>query len=120
MQEILQDINAVVGVTGSFVCDGDGQILTKLLPEIFDDDLLTPVGQSLAQTVAGLELTRRRKVSDLDLLYRDGRLMVKNLRVGYLCILCVPNVNVPLLNLAATRANKMLVAQIKADRAAPQ
>ena len=120
MQEVLQDINTVVGVTGSFVCDVDGQVLTKQLPEIFDDNLLTPVGQALAQTIAGLELTRRRKVSDLDLLYRDGRLMVKNLRVGYLCILCVPNVNVPLLNLAATRANKMLVAQIKADRAAPQ
>ena len=120
MQDVLHNINAVVGVTGSFVCDVDGQVLTKLLPEIFDDDLLTPVGQSLAQTVAGLELTRHRKVSDMDLLYRDGRLMVKNLRVGYLCILCVPNVNVPLLNLTATRANRMLTAQIKADRTAPQ
>lgn len=117
MEEILRDINAVVGVTGCFVCNVEGQVMIRLLPAVFDEGLLTPVGQALAQTVAGLELTRRRKVNDLDLVYRDGRMMVKNLRQGYLCILCVPNVNVPLLNLTADTAVKKLAAQIKAEQA---
>ena len=113
MKEILKDINAVVGVTGSFVCDAEGQVVARLLPDIFDKALLSPVGRTVAQTIAGLELTRRRKVSDLDLLYREGRLVVKNIRKGYLCILCVPAVNVPLLNLTANAAARKLTRQIK-------
>ena len=118
MEEILKDINSVVGVTGSFVCDDVGQVLTRLLPDVFDKSLLSPVGRTMAQTIAGLELARRRKVSELDLIYREGRLVVKNLRVGCLCILCVPTINVPLLNLTANIATRKLTAQIKADRAA--
>ena len=118
MENILKDVNAVVGVTGSFVCDDEGQVLARLLPDIFDKALLSPVGRTMAQTIAGLELARRRKVSGLDLVYREGRLVVKNLRLGYLHVLCVRNINVPLLNLTANVAAKKLTAQIKAGRVA--
>ena len=113
MKEILKDINAVVGVTGSFVCDDEGRVVARLLPDIFDKALLSPVGRTLAQTIAGLELTRRRKVSDLDLVYREGRLVIRNLRGGSLCILCVPTINVPLLTLTANAAARKLTRQIK-------
>ena len=119
MENILKDINAVVGVTGSFVCDDEGKVLARLLPAIFDDMMLSPVGRTMAQTMAGLKLARRRKVSDLDIVYREGRLVVKNLRVGYLCILCVPAINIPLLNLTANVAARKLAGQIKSDQAAP-
>ena len=78
MENILKDINSVVGVTGSFVCDDEGQVLAKLLPAVFDDMMLSPVGRTMAQTMAGLRLARRRKVSDLDIVYHEGRLVVKN------------------------------------------
>lgn len=119
MESILQDVNAVVGVSGSFVCDNEGAVLASALPSVFDEMMLSSVGRTVAQTVAGLELTRRRKVDDLDLVYSEGRLVVKNLRVGYLCILCVPAINVPLLNLTANVVAKKLAEQIKADRAGP-
>ncbi|MDY7041144.1 MAG: hypothetical protein SVX38_09805 [Chloroflexota bacterium] len=116
MESSLQDVNAVVGVSGSFVCDGEGQVLASALPGIFDGVMLSNVGCTVAQTIAGLELARRRKVGDLDLLYGEGRLVVKNLRVGYLCILCVPQINVPLLNLTANVAARKLAAQIKSGQ----
>ena len=119
MEIILKDINAVVGVAGSFVCDDEGQVLARSLPDVFDATSLSPVGRTIAQTIAGLGLARRRKVSDLDLVYREGRLVVKNLRGGHLCILCVPTINIPLLNLTANVAARKLARQIKADRAAP-
>ena len=119
MENALQNVNAVVGVSGSFVCDGEGQVLASALPDVFDETMLSNVGRTVAQTIAGLELARRRKVGDLDLVYREGRLVVKNLRVGYLCILCVPTINVPLLNLTANVAARKLAAQIKSGRAAP-
>lgn len=108
METILKDINAVVGVKGSFVCDGEGQILSRLMPDAFDRDLLSPVGRTIAQTIAGLKIARRRKVGDIDLLYDQGRLVVKSLEEGCLCILCVCHINVPLLNLTANAAAKEL------------
>jgi len=113
MENALQNVNAVVGVSGSFVCDGEGQVLASALPDVFDETMLSNVGRTVAQTIAGLELARRRKVGDLDLVYREGRLVVKNLRVGYLCILCVPTINVPLLNLTANVAVRKLKEILK-------
>jgi len=113
MDRILQDINRVVGVTGSFVCDGEGMVLARALPSVFDGATLSTVARIAAQTIAGLETARRRKVTDLDLVYGDGRLVVKNLGNGCLCILCVRNINVPLLNLTANLAARKLSERIK-------
>lgn len=119
MEDILRDINAVVGVTGSFVCDTEGQVLAQALPDAFDAGVLSPVGRTLAQTIAGLETTNRRKVGDIDLLYGGGRLIVKNLGVGCLCVLCVRRINVPLLNLTANVAAKKLSEKLKEARPKP-
>jgi predicted regulator of Ras-like GTPase activity (Roadblock/LC7/MglB family) len=119
MENILKDVNAVVGVTGSFVCDGEGQVLAKLLPNIFDETLLLPVGRTMSQTIAGLRIARRRKVGDIDLLYDQGRLIVKSAGEGCLCVICVRRINVPLLNLTANVAARKLARQLKADQAAP-
>ncbi len=113
MEAILGDINAVVGVTGSFVCDKEGAVVAGALPSVFDETVLLPAARTLSQTVDGLQTTRRRKVSELDLVYHEGRVVVKNLREGYLCILCVRNINVPLLNLTANVAARKLSQMLK-------
>ena len=113
MENILEDINSVAGVTGSFVCNDEGLILAQSMPENFETAWLSPVGRTMAQTITGLERTHRRRVSDLDLLYHEGRLVVKHLRPGYLYILCVPTTNVPLLNLTANVAAKKLATMVK-------
>ena len=118
MEDTLEDINAVVGVTGCFVCNGEGQVLASALPDLFDETILSTIGRIMAQTIAGLATARRRKVGDIDLLYREGRVVVKNLKEGCLCILCVRNINVPLLNLTANVANKKLAEKIQALGAA--
>jgi predicted regulator of Ras-like GTPase activity (Roadblock/LC7/MglB family) len=112
MEDILKDINAVVGVTGSFVCNGEGQVSASALPNLFDETILSTVGRTMAQTMAGLATARRRKIGDIDLIYDQGRLIAKNLGEGCLCILCVRHINVPLLNLTANVAAKKLKAQI--------
>ncbi len=113
MERLLQDINAVVGVTGSFVCDKDGTLVARALPSVFDETMLLPAARTILQTVAGLETTRRRKVNELDLVYAEGRIVVKNLRVGLVYIICVHNVNVPLLNLTANVAARKLSQMLK-------
>jgi predicted regulator of Ras-like GTPase activity (Roadblock/LC7/MglB family) len=116
MENILKDINAVVGVTGCFVCNGEGQVMASALPDLFDETILSIVGRTMAQTMAGLAAARRRKIGDIDLLYNQGRFIAKNLREGCLCILCVRNINVPLLNLTADVAAKKLKTKITKEK----
>jgi predicted regulator of Ras-like GTPase activity (Roadblock/LC7/MglB family) len=117
MEDILKDINAVVGVTGSFVCNGEGQVSASALPDLFDETILSTVGRTMAQTLAGLATARRRKIGDIDLIYDQGRLITKNIGEGCLCIVCVRHINVPLLNLTANVAVKKLVQLIKTEKA---
>jgi predicted regulator of Ras-like GTPase activity (Roadblock/LC7/MglB family) len=119
MKSILKDINAVVGVTGSFVCDGEGQIVAKLIPGVFDENLLSPVGRTMAQTIAGLKIAQRCRIGDIDLVYDEGRLIVKSVDEGCLCILCVRRVNTPLLNLTVNVAAKKLAEKLKEPKPVP-
>jgi predicted regulator of Ras-like GTPase activity (Roadblock/LC7/MglB family) len=112
LESILKDINAVLGVTGCFVCNGEGQVLASGLPELFDETILSIVGRTMAQTMAGLATARRRKIGDIDLVYAQSRFITKNLGEGCLCILCVRKINVPLLNLTANVAAKKLRGKI--------
>jgi hypothetical protein len=112
MEDLLKDINAVVGVTGSFVCNSEGRVLAFALPDLFDGATLSTVGRTVAQTMAGLAAVRRRKVGDMDLVCGQGRFIAKNLGEGCLCILCVRNINVPLLNLTANVAAKRLTTMV--------
>ncbi|MCJ7513417.1 MAG: roadblock/LC7 domain-containing protein, partial [Anaerolineales bacterium] len=119
MDEILRDIQDVAGVTGCFVADSTGQVVTSTLPGVFDSASLTQVAKTLAKTIEGLRMARRKKVSELDLVFESGRLVAKVLSPGYLFILCVPSINVPLLNLTANVAAKKLASQLSAQAAKP-
>ena len=113
MEQLLADINAVAGVKGSFVCDGNGAIVAQDLPLPLDEERLLPTARTILQTIEGLETTRRRKVSDLDIVFHDARMIVKNLRTGCLYVLCARNINVPLLNLTANMTARKLAARLK-------
>jgi predicted regulator of Ras-like GTPase activity (Roadblock/LC7/MglB family) len=114
VESILEDIKAVVGVTGCFVCDSEGEVLASVLPGVFEGEAILSAGRTAIQTVLGLQTTRRQRVNDLDLLYREGRIIVKSLGEGCLCILCVRNINVPLLNLTANLAARKLTKRLEA------
>jgi predicted regulator of Ras-like GTPase activity (Roadblock/LC7/MglB family) len=113
MESILKEINAVVGVTGSFVCNSEGQVMASAPPDLFDETILSIVGRTMAQTIVGLATARRRKISDIDLAYDQSRLITKNLGEGCLCLFCVRHINVSLLNLTVNVAAKRLTTMVK-------
>jgi len=110
---ILKDINAVVGVTGCFVCDSEGLVLASALPELFDENILSTVGRIMNQTFDGLTVSRRRTTGDIDLIFENGRFIAKNLGEASLFILCTRDINVPLLNLTAIVTARKLSSLMK-------
>jgi predicted regulator of Ras-like GTPase activity (Roadblock/LC7/MglB family) len=113
VEQALADINAVAGVKGSFVCDSYGALVAQALPSSFEESSFLPAARTLLQTIEGLETTRRRKVQQLDIVFRDARMVVKNLRVGCLYVVCARNINVPLLDLTANLAAKKLSEMLR-------
>lgn len=113
MEQLLGDINAVAGVKGSFVSDADGQLVARALPQEYQEPGLQLAARTLLQTIEGLETTKRRKVHELDILFRDSRILVKHLRPGCLYVICSRNINVPLLDLTANVAARKLSELLK-------
>lgn len=113
MESLLSDINAVIGVTGSFIGDTKGRILARALPSVYDNGTLELVARTMSQTFAGLETARRRKIGDIDMVFKDGRLIVKPFGEGCLGIVCVARINVALLNLTANLTLRKIHEQLK-------
>jgi len=112
VEEILKSINTMVGVSGSFICDSKGRILSVAMPDTIDESMLYNVSKTVSQTLGGLASTHRRKIGELDLVYGQGRLITRNIGESFLCILCVRNINVPLLNLSVNMAVKKLAEMV--------
>ena len=116
MEAILNDIDNVAGVTGCFVCDNQGQVLSSTLGDRYDNATLSMIGGIVAQTLTGVAVvTRRRKIGDFQLIYSQGCLSVRSLGEGCLFILCKRNINRTLLDITANVVIKKLSAAMQAQ-----
>lgn len=113
MEEILKELNKVVGVRGSFVCSSDGEILARAVPDEWRNPQLAEAAHVASQTFQALQSAGQRS-KEFDLIFAEGRLLLRNLRGGLLVIHCARNVNLPLLNLSTSSAIKKLGTEMKA------
>ncbi|MEW6566733.1 MAG: roadblock/LC7 domain-containing protein [Chloroflexota bacterium] len=113
MEGLLQEIDGVFGIRGSFLCNPDGEVLASTLSGQADPSMITAVARLFNRTFEGLRLARRRKVQEMDLVFEKGRLVVKNLPEGCLVIECEPNINVPLLNMTANVVVRKISQRLK-------
>lgn len=105
MRTVLKDINRIPGVTGSFVLDRAGEMVTAELPSVFSPDMVGMAGRMVVQTALGIE-TWRRTVTEMNFLFEAGRVIVRGFEGGFICVLAVENVSVPLLNITLNAAVK--------------
>jgi predicted regulator of Ras-like GTPase activity (Roadblock/LC7/MglB family) len=113
MQTILERINSVPGVTASLVCDAEGQVVASLSSVPIDEEALAVAGRAATQTAMGIQTARRGKFRQMDVIYKAMRLIVRSMQTGFLCILCVPQTNIPLLDLTIAGATLRLPEMIE-------
>jgi predicted regulator of Ras-like GTPase activity (Roadblock/LC7/MglB family) len=113
----LGTLKDVAGIMGSFVFTGDGRLVAREIPALFDDTALVE---------ASGRLTRLREtfaaVGDrLDVAvvrFRDHKLYLKVLGGGMLCIVAEGGVNMPALRMAANLVGRRIVPAL--ERAAQE
>jgi predicted regulator of Ras-like GTPase activity (Roadblock/LC7/MglB family) len=123
METVLSQLNTVPGVVGSMVCDGDGTLVGKTFPSLFDDAVLSSAARILVDGAAGLE-TVTGKVGMIDLRYGDARIVVRPIAGGQLVLLCAAQMNLQLLNIstsvAAPKLERLIAARPPPIPAAPE
>lgn len=118
MEVVLQQINKIQGVVGSFVCDDDGKLLGQALPPMYDSDLLQEAASIVSDSILGVN-DATGGVSSLDLRYSEGRIIVRPAQNCYLLLLCEQKINVQLLNMSLSVAQKKLEKTIQAAKERP-
>jgi predicted regulator of Ras-like GTPase activity (Roadblock/LC7/MglB family) len=108
MKAILDDLNDIPGVKGAFVCDAEGKLLASSLQKPIAQDLLQAVAKTLSRTTEGVRTLQGKGPPDIEMVFESSVLILKPLDPGSLCILCVPKVNIPMLNLTANMAVRQL------------
>ncbi len=74
---------------------------------------LSTLARTATQTLGGLRSVARRRPVSIDLVYADGRLLIKSLAGGCLCVWCAPRVNLPLVRLTVDSTAPRLSAQLR-------
>jgi len=118
MEVVLQQVNKIQGVVGSFVCDEDGKLLGQALPPMYDTELLQEVAGIVSDSVLGVNNVTGT-VGSLDLRFSEGRIIVRPAQNCYLLLLCEQKINVQLLNMSLSVAQKKLEKAIQCAKESP-
>lgn len=104
---VLDEILEVEGVAGVFTMNTHGEVIAARMPSIYDYESLNMVSKKLIKTLRNIQAFDI-DFDDIAFNYTDIRLVVKNLRNGYLVIMNLPTISVPLLNVATKSASKRI------------
>ncbi len=118
-EALLRELHTVPGVEGGFLLDEEGNLQGSTLPERYPPEALAAVARIAARTLSALE-TSRRRVHEVDLVFAEGRLILRRIPGGILGVACARAMNRPLLDLALGPVIRSLGAGIKGRPTAPR
>jgi hypothetical protein len=97
MEDILNEINELPGVRGSFLCDGNGTVISSVMPEIYGREV-GDIGREVVQVISLLQVLGE-ETDVLDFLFSDGRILVNGLPDFSLIVFCDPLIDISMLRL---------------------
>src|SRR5512140_3359742 len=103
MDSVLGQLITVPGVVGGMIYDGDGRLLARAFPPIFDEAILASAARVLVDGAAGLE-TVTGTAGLIDLRFADARIVVRPMAGASLVLLCAAQTNLQLLNISTSVA----------------
>jgi predicted regulator of Ras-like GTPase activity (Roadblock/LC7/MglB family) len=114
----LGTLKDVSGILGSFVFTGEGQLVAREIPPMFDDGALVEASGRLAR----LRETFAAVGDALDVAvvrFREHKLYLKVLGDGMLCIIAEGAVNMPALRMAANLVGRRITPALSHGALAP-
>jgi predicted regulator of Ras-like GTPase activity (Roadblock/LC7/MglB family) len=97
----LSALRDVSGVHGSFVVSATGALIVRDLPAVFDDNVLSEVGQRIVNLHDALS-TGGQDLDSCVMRFSEHKLHLRRVSNGFLCVLTTNAVNTPALKMALT------------------
>jgi predicted regulator of Ras-like GTPase activity (Roadblock/LC7/MglB family) len=97
MENILKDMNDLPGVRGSFICDGDGTVISTAMPHAYSSQI-GHVGREVVQVIALLQMLGE-ETDVVDFLFSDGRILVNGFKDFSLIVFCEPDTDIAMVRL---------------------
>ena len=119
LEELLREANTIPGVEGSFLLDENGVVQASTLPARYPAESLASAARIAARALGALEASRRR-VQEVEMVFAEGRLILRRIPAGYLGICCARQINRPLLDLALNPVIRSLTTALKERPSAPR
>ena len=110
-QRLLQILDDIEGVTGSFVVTHGGELLVHSMPARFGIDGLQLTARRVARII---QCGGANGVQTEDALFDfgDGKLLVRKFARGYLCVLCHASINMRSLRLTTRLVARSMPAEL--------
>ena len=100
MKTILQEINAIENVIGSFVFNEYGQAIGAILPDIYQSQL-PQIIESLLRSIAPHQAEQADwSLAELYISFSEGHLLIRNVEGCFMAALCHSSIKLPFLNVA--------------------
>jgi len=106
--EILDSLSSQIGIRGAYIFNMDGVAQVSAVRDEQPDFDLELSGRAFARTLAGLVSQRQGRLVDLDLVYQQGRVLLRTFTGGFLAVLSDRQVNLPLLTMSIEEAAQRL------------
>ena len=100
LQAFINQLVSLVGVQGAFIFDHQGKIQGYSTPINVSREQGVALASTLSRMLTGLSTVHGSTIVDIDLTFREGRLVVRGIHQGGLCIICDRQLNYSLLTIA--------------------
>jgi hypothetical protein len=106
MRQLLEQINTLPGVVGSFVRSEAGEVLAHAFPPLFDVSIFQEAADALTEIVSGPNGCVGPDL--IDFRFAESRILIRPLAAAQLLLLCSKDVNLQVLNISLNVAIKKL------------
>lgn len=98
MKEGLREINELIGVWGSLICDNQGEIIQGDTPPGLNKPALENINRNVISMFTSAGETMQG-LSEAILHYSEKKLFVLDLEKVFLVVICTPSIDIPLLRM---------------------
>jgi predicted regulator of Ras-like GTPase activity (Roadblock/LC7/MglB family) len=115
IEESLRSLRDVQGVLGSFVVAGNGGLVARDLPAVFDGDLFAEVGPRVVRLYETF-MAGNEELDSTMLRYAEHKLYLRRMTWGVIGILSNVNVNLPALRMVSNLVVRKIDPEVPASQ----
>ena len=98
MEKELEQVGAVPGVGGAFVCDNRGDVIVSSDPAVLATVTMTTIGREVARVFVALEAAEEA-AQRIDFVYDSWRLLAQDIGDAVFFVVCQPDADMALVRM---------------------